>query len=270
VSLADQNVHLIFVGVPSVGNPAMKRYRTSRKVNRTGHIRQDLTAAQLAGIGAVAVAYNEAENLIDLLLRIALDRTRNIGVHLTARINGADGKIELAKIAMCDLKPPAEAIELLASSLGNAGFAEMKKYRDAIIHARVLDAPAGLALTPGKRGKTEEVLLTISALDGVYERLVMIRLELIKSCEIAGKLGIARAINRVADPMRKIAPHFAAIADLGESETEREIQALIVQHRAHQKSRLSLAPLPQFPEEPPVPSGMEGRGDRPESPESES
>jgi hypothetical protein len=57
----------------------------------------------------------------------------------------------------------------------------MKQYRDAVIHARVLNAPAGLAQSPGKRGKTNEVLLTLGALDGLCERLALLRRELIEA-----------------------------------------------------------------------------------------
>ena len=43
------------------------------KAERTGNIKKDLSQKQLAGIGAVAVAYNEVEQQIDLLFFIATD-----------------------------------------------------------------------------------------------------------------------------------------------------------------------------------------------------
>jgi hypothetical protein len=109
-----------------------------------------------------------------------------------SRINGVDGKIELAKIGMLELSADEQTVNLLAQTLGEAGFKEHKKYRDAVIHARVSDAPAGIALSPARRGKIDEVLLTVDALNGLYDRLALVRLELIEACNIAIRLHLVR------------------------------------------------------------------------------
>ena len=235
----------------------MKRLRTSRKTKRTGDIRKDLSDAQLAAIGAAAIAYNEAEVLIDILFNTALGLSPAMVPDLTSRINGVDGKIELAKIAMKDLGASDEAMQLIAQSLGQDGFTLMKQYRDAVVHARVLDAPAGLAQSPGKRGKTNEVLLTVDALNGLYERLALIRRELIEAYQITLRLFVDRYISKMAVHLRQPAPHLAAIADLGQSHSESKIQAAIVRYREHQNRRLSLPPLPEFPDELLTPPMME-------------
>jgi hypothetical protein len=73
-------------------------------------------------------------------------------------------------------------------------------------HARVLNAPAGLAQSPGKRGKTNEVLLTLGALDGLYERLALLRRELMKRAISAGgcsQIGMSTEwLARFASPRR--------------------------------------------------------------------
>jgi len=235
----------------------MKRDRSSRKANRTGNIRQDLSVAQLAAIGAAAVAYIEAEVLIDVLLFRALGISADMSKNLTSRINGVDGKIELAKIAVRELGASDELLELLAGTLGDGGFGIAKKFRDSVIHARVLDAPAGLALSPGKRGKTNEVLLTVAALNGLYDRLTLLRLELIEACQIAARLWLDRKMKETANSVRPLAPLAAEFADHMQSKTGPEIQAVIAQYRQHQNHRLSLPPLPAFPEESPLPSGTE-------------
>jgi hypothetical protein len=235
----------------------MKRTRTSREIKRTGDIRKDLSDAQLAAIGAAAIAYNEAEVLIDVLLNTTLGLRSAMIPDLTSRINGVDGKIELAKIALKDLGASNDARQLIAQSLGADGFGLMKQYRDAVIHARVLDAPAGLAQSPGKRGKTNEVLLTVDALNGLYERLVLLRRELIEACQIAVRLFIDQYVSETVRHLRQPAPHLAAIADLGQSHSEPKIQAAIARYREHQSRRLSLPPLPEFPDEPLTPPTME-------------
>ena len=166
----------------------MRRPLTARKGKRSGDIRKDLSETQLAGIGSIALAYNEAEVLIDILVSLVLGLLTNTAHEVTSRINGIDGKIELAKIGMRELGADENTIALLGQSLGDAGFKEYKKYRDAVVHARVLDAPTGIALSPAKRGKLDEVLLTVDALNGLYDRLALVRLELIEACNIAIRL----------------------------------------------------------------------------------
>jgi hypothetical protein len=160
-----------------------------------------------------------------------------------------DGKIELAKMAMREIGAPDDAMRLLEQSLGNGGFGEMKRYRDAVIHARVLDAPTGLALSPRGRGKTDEVLLTVEALGGLYTRLTLLRFELIQACNIARELADIQHLKKISRGLDKVAPHLAAICDLGRSRHGSEIQDAIVRFRERQNHRLSLPPLPEFPEE---------------------
>lgn len=210
----------------------MKRISTNQTAKRTGIIRIDLTEKQLIGIGLVAITYNEAEILIDVLLSSLLGTSPKMSLELTSRINGIDGKIELIKLGVKDLESPASFLSLLTKSLGkegNNGFSELKKYRDGIIHARILDASLGIGLTPGKRGTIYDILLTSPALEAVAERLSIMRHELIEISNIIMKL---RALVGQPKLLR-----------------EQEIQQLIPLYQQHQKNRLSLAPLPEFPSE---------------------
>src|SRR6476660_5319147 len=69
----------------------MKRAYTERKTHRrTGDIKRDLSSDQLAGIGAVALAYNYAESSLDRALGLRSDRpTRILGI---ARAFGTSGE----------------------------------------------------------------------------------------------------------------------------------------------------------------------------------
>jgi hypothetical protein len=227
----------------------MKRPHVEYAGNRSGDILHDLTEKQLAGVGSVALAYNEAEVLIDALLSLALGLWPNTALELTSRINGIDGKIELAKIAMRELGAAKAIQDLLSQSLGNDGFAQLKKYRDGVIHARITHAPAGIAVTPGKRGRTSDVLLTVKALAGLYERLRIIRFELAESCNIAVKLFTLRKISEIGNHLIPLYPPSEKFSDLTKASIEQDIEGSISRYVEYQKQRLSLAPLPEFPSE---------------------
>ena len=80
----------------------------------------------------MALAYNEAEVLIDILMSLVLGLLTNTANEVTSRINGIDGKIELAKIGIRELGADEKTMGLLGQTLGDAGFKEYKKYRDAV------------------------------------------------------------------------------------------------------------------------------------------
>jgi hypothetical protein len=127
-----------------------------------------------------------------------------------------------------------EILRSTENTLG--GFSEYKKYRDAMIHARVLDAPTAIALTSGGRGKIEEVLLSVDALNGLYERLVLVRLELIEACNVVIRLYTQQRFQPL---VRVIVGALGAavykIADLPKSQIEQETQDAMARYREHQK-----------------------------------
>jgi hypothetical protein len=250
----------------------MKRGHTGLSSRRTGDIRKDLTQGQLAGIGLVAISYNEVEVLIDAMLGLFLFLRPITWEAVTSRIHGMEGKIEIVKIAMRDLGASDEVQQMLSDTLGNAGFTLHKRYRDAIIHSRVLDAPAEIALTPGKRGKKEEILLTEAALAGVFERLANVRLELIEAMNIGTRLAINRRLKE-AFP-RPSSEYAGGLVDtlmkslaLPKPNIEQEIRDALSRYRSHLRHRQSLPPLPEFPEEPPPPQSLEDYGSNQPPPE---
>jgi hypothetical protein len=229
----------------------VKRAATKLSTNRSGDIRKDLSESQLARIGSVAIAYNEAETLIDILLALSLKLHPTLPAALTSRINGIDGKIELLKIAYKSLGADTSVFGALCECLGENGFSQLKKYRDGVIHARVLDAPKGIGLTIAKRGKFDEILLTTDALDGIYERLVSIRYELAEFVMILSALrnyeSAAKTATSSSNPLADL------LLEKLKTDTEQDIQAFLSRYRSHQKSRSSLPPLPEFPDQSPVP-----------------
>jgi len=229
----------------------MRRLRTGTGPHgkRSGDIRKDVTEAQLAGIGSVALAYNEAEVLVDILMSLSLGLLTASAPEIVGRINGVEGKFELAKIGMREIGASEAVMALLGQSLGDSGFARYKKYRDAVIHSRILNVPAAIALTHGKRGKIDEVLLSVDALNGLYDRLVLIRLELIEACNIAIRLLTNRRVGDMVKSMAGINPLASKLVGQPTPPFEQDIQDVMARYREHQTRRLSLPPLPEFPDE---------------------
>ena len=235
----------------------MKRPDRKRPTLRSGDIRKDLSQSQLAGIGSVTIAYNEVETLIDILLALSLKLHPSLPAALTSCINGVDGKVELLKVAYKALGANSSVMDALGECLGEGGFSLLKKYRDGVIHARVLDASIGIGRTIAKRGKFDEILLTTEALDGIYVRLVSIREELMVFAMITSALLSHAAVVYSGKLLKSDYPKIDRSVDKHKTDTEQDIQALLSRYRGHQKNRLSLPPLPEFPDKSPAPPSKE-------------
>jgi hypothetical protein len=215
-------------------------------------IKRDIAGAILSRIGAVSLAYNEAEGLIDGLLIRATGLDLGY-LDIISRINGIEGKIEIIKAVFRELGAPNDVQEAVAVTLGMDGFLLYKQYRDAVTHARGLDLITKVASTVVKRGKRYEVLLTETALDALYKRLVMIRKEIFDLVVIAGELSTRHDANR----FRKYAEqaeitidlHHAHFSPQRTANIELNIRAGLAQYQQHLTLRRSLSPLPEFPTE---------------------
>jgi hypothetical protein len=230
----------------------MKRAVTKRTTFlRTYDIRKDLKESQLADIGAAALAYNEAEVEIDVLLAAALELDE-IPLEVTSRINGVEGKVEIVKAAVATLNAPSEFQKLLADSLGEGGFLLMKRNRDAVVHARDIDIhSAAIATTAIKRGKLYEVLLTSDALKALYDRLMILRAELVDAHIIILKLVTLRQFERYQRGMERgfLASPPQPVIPKAKQRLEQQIPGLIARYREHQNHRQSLPQFPEFPSE---------------------
>jgi hypothetical protein len=220
--------------------PAVRRKATVR----TGDIKKDLSTEQLAGIGAVAVAYNYAETMIDQMMVLALNVPEiiasHINPHITSRINGVDGKIAIVKLCAEHLGL-AEDIRLsMAEARGTCGFGVLKGYRDAVIHARVLDSNLQLGERLERQGRRHEVLLSAVALEGLFQRLDELKVEL------AGYAIILTLVHWINE-LRERDPADPEIA-----RSQQDIREYYAQALEHRTARLSLPPLPEFPEQPAV------------------
>jgi hypothetical protein len=210
---------------------------------READVRKNLSGEQLEWIGSVAIAWNELEILIDFAMANGLGVRAPLWDELTTRINGIEGKLQLVRKSLALLPEIEEqTVSLITNTLDAA--TECKKYRDGVIHARVFDAPTGIGVLMQRRAKSEHVLLTVEALRGLYDRLVLLRHEMGAIVLMLHGLTIYRSRSARTDASKKRAEEAA----LGYASQLRE----------HQMNRRSLPPLPQFPELPPEPQETEG------------
>jgi hypothetical protein len=230
----------------------MKRPAKPRATTTTGDIWRDFSKAQLEGIGAVAVAYNSAEMLIDLMLAVALDLKGSIVAHLTSRINGVDGKIELLKQALIAMGAPKPLLDGLGEVTGDGHFGLLKGYRDQIIHARMTNPEHAIGVSPPKRGKVSDILLSEDALNGVALRLSILTDELAqftratillqKYHNFCREMSLLETASTEKDTIRSAISHRKQADEL-------DALTYLSQAQLHRNRRQSLPPLPQFPPE---------------------
>jgi hypothetical protein len=215
----------------------MKRSKFQQATGvRYGLARANLSAEQLALVGAVALTYNDVEQLINettgTAIGVAFDPHQ-----VVSRINGIDGKIAILKEAATHWEFSAEERKALADTLGNEGFALLKKYRDATVHARIFDAETSIGQNYERRGGRSEVLLTKAALEGLVVRLEHLWLEVFELQTIfALRDGLKRGVG--GDPYKE-----RLLA---------ELQVAMTRYQLSHCLRLALVPLPEFPEAPDI------------------
>ena len=205
------------------------------KSERTGDLRKNLTREQLEWIGAVAIGWNELEILIDYAMSIGLGISAPLWLEVSTRINGIDGKLQLIRhLRIIFPELDSQMFDLIGATLDIV--AQCKKYRDGVIHARVFNAPANIGELIQRRGKRKEVLLAVTALNGLYERLVVLRDEMIDIVMIVTELALYRRFH----------PSVSSADDEAQRRVEAEVQEYVSQLQAHQRYRQSLPPLPKI------------------------
>jgi hypothetical protein len=211
--------------------------KSSKPGRRVESIKKSYSKEQLSEIGAIAMTWNQLELQIDFLLLIVLKMPVGLWMPLVKRINGMDGKFAILRLrAEQSTILTDDARECIKLSL--AGVSECKKYRDAIVHSLTFDVDKGIAQEIGRRAETQEVLVTMEALTGVYNRLEIL-LDELRYVDLLLRLGdeegAATIYRDQPDPLKL--------------RRERDVPIGIAQVREHQKRRQSLPPLPKFPEE---------------------
>jgi hypothetical protein len=202
-------------------------------VHSTGDVKRDLTEKQLAAFGAASLAYNILEDEIDALLHIVTNVPDWLAKEVSSRIHGLDGKIAIIHIALNNSSLETADQNIARDNVG--AFGEFKKIRDAMIHARILNAAIGIGLSNKTRGeKSFEVLLSEDALNTLYDHIVALEKVLSSLGSLLGGLNALRN-SEPTDPNR--------------SRYEEAVRVHTAQFRENHARRRSLKPLPQFPDE---------------------
>ena len=159
-------------------------------------IKRDLSPVQLAGIGAVAIAWNEIEFMLDVALYSG-EELEAYCLQDDLPRRRLDNKINHARKAADRWRLPADcltSIELTANA-----FSDLKNLRNAVIHSRVFDVRSGIGQRITPKGDIQEVLRTAQALEWLYQQLIALCFELrcvlaifdlVRTTELAEKTGI--------------------------------------------------------------------------------
>lgn len=199
-----------------------------------GIAKADFTKDQFAGIGHVAMAYNDVEESLYNLFGLAAGLTERMLAQVFTRIGGIDGVVAIICRGAAEAGLSVDEMEALQETLGAGAFGKYKTYRDAIIHARSYNAPAGIGVRLERRARWQEVLMTAEALEILASHLAHLAHEITYFDEIvAARLEVTYRSSD--DPEREQFEEVAA--------------TWMALFRDCRNRRLALPPLPEFPAE---------------------
>jgi hypothetical protein len=200
----------------------------------TGDIRKDLSPKQLEEIGAIAIAYNDIEAIIHRMFADVTGIPQGLCLEVSTRINGIEGIIAIITIGTRLVGVQPDDQTQIEEMLGNGVFKLLKKYRDAVVHARVINAPFGIGERTDRQAKVSEVLLSLKALQALYRHLVALRDEIDSAARLVLEIKMfSDGPQNDQDRARLAAKKLRWSAQLRRDRTR----------------RLSLPPIPEFPSE---------------------
>ena len=175
--------------------------------------------------------WNYIEGALNLILDVALKLPFQLWVPVHSRINGTDGKIALIKETFGLPAPIPEQAQSPIRKALNA-VERYKKYRDGIAHVFLTQSDQIVAESIQHKGMTDEVLLSLEALDCLNDHLETLQGEL--------------------DALAMIS-HLRAAGFLARDDSEREqlaedLRQSMARLHHHQAERESLKPLPRIPD----------------------
>jgi hypothetical protein len=214
---------------------------------RSGDLERDLTPKQFELIGRVAMAYNEAELLVQYIYGTCFGASASLTDDFISRTNGLDSTVLLAKKAICEFQSHPELHNEFSLSLD--AFSDLKTYRDAVIHAHIFHVPSGIGRGNLRKGARLEVLLTEKALRGLYDKLVCLRDELTQLLMVVIGLHVIHMAYRFS-------PQLVAQR---KKHIEPMIRAFVPRYRGCRARRLSLEPHPEVPDLPEAQQGLDIR-----------
>jgi hypothetical protein len=193
---------------------------------------------QLAGIGAVAMTFNDAERALHELLGPCLRWPTHYEI-VASRINGMEGIAAIIRMAAKNLiRLDAARVQMAIGfwkdlDLTLDAFLEVKRFRDGVLHANIFDVHTAVGTMYASQDSTHDVLLTVEALKWLTDTCIVIAEEL-RAWENALEAGSILMHNySAAGPER--APLEQAVLDA------------VVLAKSYRPRRQSLGPAPKVP-----------------------
>lgn len=204
--------------------------------------RKKVEPGLLEAIGHLTFLWNDIEESLDRAFMWAIECPSNLQIAIRSRIHGLDGKIEIIKTAVSDADSDsihynyrAEDRPTMLTTLQQ--FAQYKRARDAIIHARASEITAeGIARTSENQGFVYEVILTLDAVSAVNSHLEVFQIEM---HQLSALINLSRQIR---PPQIMRVGHVHKPPDKALSAYAKTMNRL----RECQKARLNLKKIPEL------------------------
>jgi hypothetical protein len=195
-------------------------------------IERALSNEQLIGIGKVAVLWSDCEELMNAALYVGTRLPSGLQRKI---VNGLapEKKTKLMNDCASDLQMNKVLCDIIAKTV--SAYGDLGDKRDSVVHSSVnaFEVKKGLGLSISRSGELYDVLRTKEALEGLANRLVILREELV-------------AITRLFLAVKyTYTMEWTIFQHTGPA--SRPIEPLIEDLTSHQKRRESLPPLPKFP-----------------------
>ena len=150
--------------------------RNSKVPHRVVDIKVEMSEKHLAAMGALVLAFNEAEAALDRLFFVVTQLPEAVQIEISTRIGNAE-KTNIIKKGCAEFFAQSE-LEQLQEVLGEGMFGTLKDYRDGVVHARHINAITGIGVKLDRSATVFNYLVRRDALDAAYDLLVVIRREL--------------------------------------------------------------------------------------------
>ena len=194
---------------------------------RWSDVLANFTDEQLKWLGAVAMAYNDAETWFYRMAEGVIYYPADLH-EILSRLNGTEAipPIVVAAVKRYDL-PPAT---LKTIELALAAFGELKIARDLVVHARIHDKETAYAVRPGRKGKRDYTTLEANALQLLAQHLNALTAELMALRTVVGSKTLLFYGREENDHHRE--------------QLEKGVQAAAAHAKSLQTTRLALPRLP--------------------------
>jgi hypothetical protein len=200
--------------------------------NRTRDIKQDFSIEQRAAVGAVTLSFNELQYDFEAMLHTAMGVPEWLFLGISSRISSLDLKTEIINLVLERAISNAHERDEIKRIIGEvktfAGF------RNAITHARMLNADLGIGLNLENRAKEWEVLMQAPALDIFYDHIIALQNELSSARNLLASVLALKAL---------------ALDDQNKAPFEEAVRGHQTQFQESRNRRQSLKPMPKFPTE---------------------